>query len=29
VKKGDKRLLEWPFSFYVVADVNLTSAETS
>jgi hypothetical protein len=29
VKKGDKRLLEWPFSFYVVADVNLTGAETS
>lgn len=28
VKKGDKRLLEWPFSFFVIADVNLTGAQT-
>lgn len=27
VKQGTKRLLEWPFSFAVIADINLVSAE--
>ncbi len=27
VKKGDKRLLEWPFSFSVMADVNLAGIQ--